>query len=188
MRPFPRKYAVLAVCAGIVLSVVGASPAGATSAYLFRTRTSYDSLHPEKSLCMDVSFASTANGTAIKQWPCNANNLAQRWTLEYVQRVDNLVYYQLVSSLSPQGNPKCLDLPWGNPAAGQTVQLWDCLGAARQLWRWEQIPNAPYDYTLRNLQTDQCLDVPWADPVAGAQLWQWPCNGTEAQQWYETSG
>jgi len=70
-------------------------------------------------------------------------------------------------------------LPVGMP---RTARLWDCLGAARQLWWFEQIPG-PYDYKLRNLQTGQCIDVPGGNPVAGVALQQWPCNGTTAQQW-----
>jgi hypothetical protein len=174
------QYAVLAMCIGLAASLVGASPASAASAYSYRTQSS------NGSLCMDVSYASTDNGAGIKQWPCDGGP-AQKWTLRYEQSFGGIAYYQLVSALSPAGNPKCLDLPWGNPAAGQTLQLWDCLGAARQLWSYEQVPGLTL-YALRNLQTGQCVDVPWGVPTAGVALWQWPCNGTVAQQWYRTLG
>lgn len=117
MRLFRRRYAVLAVCVGIAVSVVGASPARASSAYLFRTASSDNPQSPNGSLCMDVSYASTANGTGIKEWPCDGGP-AQKWFLEYEQSFGGHAYYQLRSALSTSDNPKCLDLPWGNPAAG----------------------------------------------------------------------
>ncbi|MBB5866753.1 hypothetical protein F4553_000132 [Allocatelliglobosispora scoriae] len=184
MNILRRTSMVLAVCVCFVAAgLVVATPASADTAYLLRSESSATVEKPFGSLCVDVHYASTANGTAIKQWPCDSSfNAAQRWTMVFEGRWDGVVYYQLVSSLWSPDGPKCLDLPWGNPAAGQTLQLWDCLGAARQLWSRTQIPGTN-GYALRNLQTGQCLDVPWGDPVAGNLLWQWPCNNTAAQQW-----
>ncbi|MEU7607727.1 RICIN domain-containing protein [Micromonospora sp. NPDC049204] len=38
------------------------------------------SVQPYGSLCIDVSYASTADGTANKQWTCNST-AAQQWNL-----------------------------------------------------------------------------------------------------------
>ncbi|MBM0230839.1 RICIN domain-containing protein [Micromonospora sp. STR1_7] len=182
MNILSRTSVVLTVCVGLVAaSLVVASPASAATEYSFRSESSATSEHPFGSLCIDVSYASTANGTAIKQWPCDGGP-AQKWTIVFEGRWDGVVYYQLVSSLWSPDGPKCLDLPWGNPAAGQTLQLWDCLGVARQLWSVTQVPGSN-GYALRNLQTGQCVDVPWGDPIAGNAVWQWTCNNTAAQQW-----
>ncbi|MET8283122.1 RICIN domain-containing protein [Micromonospora sp. NPDC005174] len=182
MNILSRTSMVLAACVGLVAASLGvASPASAATEYSFRSQSSATGEQPFGSLCIDVSYASTANGTAIKQWPCY-DGPAQKWTVVYEGRWEGVVYYQLVSSLWSADGPKCLDLPWGNPAAGQTLQLWDCLGVARQLWSVTQIPGVN-GYALRNLQTKQCVDVPWGDPVAGNAVWQWTCNNTAAQQW-----
>ena len=72
-----RKYAVLALCIGVAACLVGASPANAASPYYsFHTQSSWGAL------CMDVSYADTANGTGIKQWPCDGGP-AQKWSLQY---------------------------------------------------------------------------------------------------------
>jgi hypothetical protein len=180
MNILSRTSTVLAVCAGLIAaSLVVAAPASAANEIMFRSESSATSAYPDGRLCIDVSYASTANGTAIKQWPCDGGP-AQRWRALREGEWDGVVYYQLISSLSSPDEPKCLDLPWGNPAAGQTLQLWDCLGAFRQLW---SITHGVNGLALRNRQTGQCVDVPWGDPIAGNALWQWPCNNTAAQQW-----
>lgn len=186
MSRFKRAIAAMfAIGLGLSAGLIVAIPAFAlTTPWLVRSGASAGRL------CMDVAYAGTANGTGIQQWPCYVGP-AQQWSFEYQMTIDRVDYFELVSALSPSGNLKCLDLPWGNPAAGQTLQLWDCLGASRQLWAFEPLvvidaPVGVYYHQLRNLQTGQCIDVPGGDAAAGEALWQWPCNGSPAQRWYRT--
>jgi endoglucanase len=75
-----------------------------------------------------------------------------------------------------QGSGRCLDLQNRGTADGTPVQLWDCGGAANQLW----------SYTggrFVNPGTGKCLDVAAAGTANGTQVRLWSCNGTAAQQW-----
>ncbi|WP_027341527.1 RICIN domain-containing protein [Hamadaea tsunoensis] len=180
MKILRRACAALALCASLAAAgLVNASPAHASlPPYLIH------SIDSGGSLCIDVAYASTANGTRIQQWPCY-HGAAQSWTLDDQGVYNGVRYYQLVSGLSTPSSPKCIEVPWGNPAAGQALELWDCLGAARQLWSYGQVPGTTY-YAFTNMQTKQCIEIPWNTPSAGSPVQQWPCYPGEAQEWYFT--
>ncbi|WP_461024868.1 beta-1,3-glucanase family protein, partial [Thalassiella azotivora] len=61
--------------------------------------------------CLDVSGASSANGTAVQLWPCNGT-VAQDWT------------FGSDGTLRALG--KCLDVTEWGTANGSSVQIWDC--------------------------------------------------------------
>ncbi|NUT22466.1 MAG: RICIN domain-containing protein [Hamadaea sp.] len=167
----------LTVCVGLAIaSLIHASPASAlTPPYLLQSQDS------RYKLCLEVAYASTDNGARIQQWPCDSGP-AQLWYPIDKVVVDGVSYYGLLNANSSAGQPMCLEVPWGSPNAGQALQLWDCLGAARQLWSMDFVSGTDYR-TLENLQTKQCAEIPWNTPTAGAVVQQWPCYGGEAQHW-----
>jgi hypothetical protein len=68
---------------------------------------------------LDVQWGSTNDGTPTWNWERNTSP-AQQWTF-------NAVEVRGMGDL-------CLDVPGGNFAAGQTLQLWDCVGNDNQKW------------------------------------------------------
>jgi hypothetical protein len=181
MAFFRRASTALALCVSLVAAgLVNATPAAAIHPpYLIHSVDSHGSL------CIDLAYASTDNGARIQQWPCYIGP-AQQWYPNNKVVVDGINYYELLSG-SYNGEPKCIEVPWGNPAAGQALQLWDCLGAARQLWSMEFLPDSSL-FTMKNLQTHQCMEIPWNTPTVGGVIQQWPCYNGEAQQWYRQQG
>lgn len=84
-------------------------------------------------------------------------------------------YQQIPVYRAPQ---LCLDVQWGNPAAGTPVWLWDCNGGDAQRWVYDRKSG-----TISNPAFGKCLDVQWASAVAGTPVWIWDCNGGDAQRW-----
>jgi len=72
----------------------------------------------------------------------------------------------------------CLDVQWGNPAAGTPVWLWPCVGNDAQQWVYDR-PSG----TIRNPVYDKCLDVQWGNPARSTPVWIWDCIGSDAQKW-----
>ncbi|MET9435051.1 phosphatidylinositol-specific phospholipase C domain-containing protein [Streptomyces sp. NPDC006551] len=113
-------------------------------------------------MCVDVSGAGTANGTAIQLSDCNGTR-AQRWTVASDQTVQAL--------------GKCLDVAAGGTTAGTKVQLWDCNNTGAQTWR------KAADGALLNPRSGLCLDAPGGNAVNGNRLQIWTCNGLDSQRW-----
>ena len=69
---------------------------------------------------------------------------------------------------------KCIDVPGGNGADGQYLQLWDCNGTAAQAWTFAG------DGTIRAY--GRCMDVANASRDNGAVIQLANCSGNPAQQ------
>ena len=110
--------------------------------------------------CVDVTGASSADGTAIELWTCHGG-ANQRWT----QYEDGTV-----RSLG-----KCLDAR--STALGAAAVLWTCNGTGGQKW----VPRA--DGTLLNLRSGRCLDATGGSSAVGTKLIIWTCHTGPNQQW-----
>jgi poly(3-hydroxybutyrate) depolymerase len=110
--------------------------------------------------CLDVSQASTANGTPLQIWDCHTNA--------------NQQFTQNGNTLQVMG--KCLDVPT-NAAAGTRVQIYDCHGGANQQWTHNS------NGTITNAQTGQCLDVNGGATANGTAAIVWSCHGGANQRW-----
>jgi hypothetical protein len=112
--------------------------------------------------CLDINASSTADGTKIQMYDCNAST-AQRWTIPG----DGTI----------RGLGKCMDVTASGTANGTLVQLYTCNGTAAQQWQVQ--PNG----ALRNPPAGRCLDIPASNPSNGRQVQIYDCNGTGAQTW-----
>ncbi|MGW4466195.1 ricin-type beta-trefoil lectin domain protein [Micromonospora sp. NPDC004704] len=112
--------------------------------------------------CVDIAGASSADGTAVQLYGCNATT-AQRWT----RAADG--------TLRALG--KCLDISAGSTANGARVQLYTCNGSGAQQWTW----TAGRD--LVNPQANKCLDVTGNTSADGTPLQIWSCTGAGNQKW-----
>ncbi|WP_344404456.1 RICIN domain-containing protein, partial [Dactylosporangium fulvum] len=72
--------------------------------------------------CMDVTSASTANGTKIQLLDCNGSG-AQVWQ-----------YNTGNNTLRNPVSNKCLDVTGNTSADGARLQIWDCFAGANQRW------------------------------------------------------
>jgi len=72
-----------------------------------------------------------------------------------------------------------LDLPGGNTANGNKLQIWDCNGLNNQKWVF-----APGSWKIVYAgDTSKCIDVPGGDLSNGNPLQIWDCNGKSSQIW-----
>jgi alpha-galactosidase len=80
------------------------------------------------------------------------------------------------SSLAGAASERCMDVEGGAAKAGSKVIIWDCHGAANQLWTsWP-------DKEMR-VFGDMCLDASGQGTVPGTPVIAWNCNGQTNEQW-----
>jgi lysophospholipase L1-like esterase len=113
--------------------------------------------------CLDVTGASSANGTQAQIWDCNGQ-VNQRWTSTSA------------GELRVYGN-KCLDVANLSTADGAKVQIWDCNGQSNQKWRFNG------DGSITAIGANKCLDVPNHSTANGVKLQIWSCSGAANQRW-----
>jgi hypothetical protein len=117
--------------------------------------------------CVDVAGASTANGTAIQLWDCNAT-AAQSWTTNTDGTIRAL--------------GKCMDVTSAGTADGTKIQLWDCNGTAAQQWTVTSARD------IVNPAANKCLDATGNSSANGTRLQIWTCGGTANQKWTAPGG
>jgi O-glycosyl hydrolase len=138
-----------------VLSSSGAPGSGGTSAQ--------ELVGKQSGKCLDVPNVSTANGTQLGIWTCNAGS-----NQEYM--------------LTPSGEitvygDKCLDAYNQGKTAGTVVDIYTCDGGSNQLWQVHP------DGSVTNDESGLCLDVDGQGTANGTDVDLWTCNGGTNQQW-----
>ncbi|WP_432992703.1 ricin-type beta-trefoil lectin domain protein [Dactylosporangium sp. CA-233914] len=111
--------------------------------------------------CVDVAGASSANGTAVQLYDCNAT-IAQKWTRG--------------SDGTLRALGKCMDVTAAGTADGTKVQLYDCNGTNAQKW-------TRTGQTLVNPGSGKCLDAAGPSSANGTRLQIWSCSGGSNQNW-----
>ena len=113
--------------------------------------------------CMDVSGASSGNGSQVQLWDCRgATN--QRWT------------YTAARELRVYGN-KCLDANGRSTANGTALIIWDCNGQTNQQWT----VNA--NGSVTGVQSGRCVEASGSGTGNGTKADLWDCNGASNQKW-----
>ncbi|WP_406865472.1 ricin-type beta-trefoil lectin domain protein [Streptomyces sp. HUAS MG47] len=113
--------------------------------------------------CLDVTGASSADGTPVQLYTCNGT-AAQQWTL--------------AADGSVRALGKCLDVTGGGTADGTRVQLYTCNGTGAQRWSY----NAS-THDVVNAAADKCLDVTGNTSADGTRTQIWSCTGAANQKW-----
>jgi hypothetical protein len=116
--------------------------------------------------CVDVPGFSTANGTQLDLWDCNAGG-NQSWN---VTSAGTVTIY---------GN-KCMEIGGDRVSVGSPVQINDCNGAASQQWA------ANADLSVSNPASGLCLAVTGSGTANGSSVDVQRCDGTANQQWTRT--
>jgi O-glycosyl hydrolase len=138
-----------------VLNSSGAPGSGGTSAQEF--------VGNQSGKCLDVPNLSTANGTQLDIWTCNAGS-----NQEY--------------TLAPSGEitvygDECLEAYEQGKTAGTIVDIYTCNGGANQLWQVHP------DGSITNDESGLCLDVYGQGTANGTDVELYTCNGGTNQQW-----
>ncbi|MDX2558492.1 RICIN domain-containing protein [Streptomyces sp. TX20-6-3] len=152
---------VLAASLGLVfgVSAVPAQAAEPTFTYLGTVEIRVD----HSGQCLEVADWSTANGAAVRQWPCTGG-ANQKWHRFW--RSNDLVgssYYVNVNS------NKCLEIGGWGRNNGATANQWDCHYGLNQLFHGgDGILYMDYSYVQ-----GKCLEIAdWStQPGARARLW-----------------
>ncbi|ONI90029.1 beta-xylosidase [Saccharothrix sp. ALI-22-I] len=121
--------------------------------------------------CADIPSSSRADGTALKQYPCNGGQ-NQQWQLEDAGGG----YYRLIARHSG----KCLDVADSSTADGAAVAQYPCNGGQNQQWQ-AQATGSHYRLVARH--SGKCLDVTSGSSADGAVIKQYTCNSGTNQQW-----
>lgn len=110
--------------------------------------------------CLDVPNAKFEAGTKLQTWQCWENNPAQvfEFTQERQIRVGGL----------------CLNIFGGGGNNGDTVGLWQCVGAPNE--KWDVVNGQVIGMNGR------CLDVYGGDRNNGARIIIWDCAGRAPNQ------
>ena len=120
------------------------------------------------SKCLDVSGASSENGSALIQWQCHGGD-NQVWSIEPAD--DG--YSRVVAGNSG----KCLDVSGVSTEDGAPVLQWQCHSGANQQWRVEPVGDG-YRFIARH--SGKCLDVPGWSTDDGIAIYSvavsWRCK------------
>ncbi|MGW5266120.1 ricin-type beta-trefoil lectin domain protein [Microbispora sp. NPDC004025] len=111
--------------------------------------------------CLDVTGASTADGTQVQLWDCNGQT-NQTWSSTSAGEIR--VY----------GN-KCLDA--AGTGNGAKVQIYSCWGGDNQKWRVNS------DGSIQGVQSGLCLDAVGAGTGNGTKIQLYSCHGGTNQKW-----
>ena len=116
--------------------------------------------------CLDVPGVSTANGTQLEIYSCNAGT-NQEFTL---QPNGEITVYSGSSE-------KCLEAYEQGKTAGTIVDIYTCNGGSNQLWQ------AHPDGSVTDNESGLCLDVYGQGTANGTKVDIYTCNGGSNQQW-----
>ena len=128
--------------------------------------------------CLNVPYSSTAPGTQLIQYSCQAASLFNdQWRLETVG-----ANYRLVSRL----NGLCANVDGGSTAAGARIIQWPCQGATSLNDQFRVIsppvlPSLPVG--MRVASSGLCVGVPGGSTTATEPMRQMACSGGLDNQW-----
>lgn len=121
-------------------------------------------------LCMDVTGASKDNGAPLQQYTCNGTD-AQLF--EFKQKNGAYRIANVASGL-------VMEVGFASREDGAAVLQW--LDAADASQRFNLVPYAEDQFTIRALHTGKCLDVRDFSLSSAASIQQWACFQGQANQ------
>jgi hypothetical protein len=128
-------------------------------------------INANSGLCLDVTNASTTQGTQLEQWTCTGGT-NQNWKL-----ASEGSGYQILG----QNANQVVDVAAQSIANGATVDQWDWNGGTNQQWIFANNGNGYFN--IINVNSGMCLEVKGASKTKGALVNQYLCNGGANQLW-----
>jgi hypothetical protein len=147
-------------------------------------------------MCIDVPWASTANGSPVVLSGCHGGISQQWYFLANNQQLPPTPTPTATPSANAQRNiaelrfagniHSCLEVRGGEGATwnGATTGIWNCWGGTNQKVSVEDAGDGYY--YLRFQHSSKCLEVPGWNPAWGVRLGQWSCHGGDNQKWSGT--
>lgn len=132
-------------------------------------RYAVTSVHSGK--CVDVAWASTADGANIAQVSCN-NNDAQKFDVTDVGGG----WYKVINVNSR----KAMDVASASTANGANIQQWSDNGSGAQRFAIRRVSGD--EFTMVNQTSGKCVDVAGWSTVDGGNIAQWDCHGGANQR------
>jgi galactose oxidase len=126
--------------------------------------TNTDIVSASSGQCATVNAYSTAEGTALVQWPCGGV-AEQRWSLVAIGS-----HYHIVSV----GSGLCMNVSGGSTTAGGPIIQWPCQTSSSLNDQWSIVSVGEY-YEIVSALSGQCLNVDNGSQAESATLIQWPC-------------
>jgi hypothetical protein len=173
-----RSKRFYAICAGVIAIVAALALAFAQAA---RATTYFEMEHESSGYCIDDPSNSTANGTPIQLWQCNADNNQKIAAIRSTYTDGGYAWDELQFE-----NGKCIDDPNGSIANGQYYQIWTCNGDRNQAFypqpdngyenTWVQVTSGPaISIDDRNNSNTNGNEIQvWETNYGNSQIWQGP--------------
>ncbi|MCX4779058.1 RICIN domain-containing protein [Streptomyces sp. NBC_01264] len=160
---------VLAASVGLVFGV-STAPAHAAETVYYVSIVEIRANH--SGMCLEVADWSTANGAAVRQWPCTGG-ANQKWYRAYKSGtpVDAYFYVNVNSG-------KCMEIGGWKTNNGAPANQWDCHYGLNQLFYGSVGLNMDFWYARQNM----CLEIADWSTQAGAPARLWTCTGGANQR------
>jgi hypothetical protein len=170
----------------VVASVLVTRPAAAhetvttpTTAAIQPTATPTSLVARHSGKCLDVFRGGTGDFANIIQYHCVPTSPAQRWSLNLVEIVQGVAFYQLVA----QHSGKCLGVANASTAdVADIIQISCDSRKPEQQWAFTHVGSSQYLAVARH--SSKCLDVFEGDTDDLTEIIQFRCVPlSQAQQW-----
>lgn len=163
-----RALAAVFMATGALIGT--AAPAGAATSAIDYGNGELRITSAFNGMVVDSAGSSTANGSAIFQWPWNSGR-NQIWRAE----LTGDGYFRLRNVHSG----KCLDVSGASRSDGAKLIQWDCHTGDNQRFRLPESGRGP----IIAKHSGKAVDVPNSSRSAGVQLIQWGAHGGANQVW-----
>ncbi|MER5472567.1 RICIN domain-containing protein [Streptomyces sp. NPDC002685] len=115
--------------------------------------------------CLEVADWSTANGAAVRQWPCTGGD-NQKWHRYSSPDMPDGSYFYVNAN-----SGKCLEIGGWGRNNGATANQWDCHYGLNQLFYGQSSFAMDYTYVQH-----KCLEIADWSTQAGAPARLWTCH------------
>ncbi|MFF3937497.1 RICIN domain-containing protein [Streptomyces phaeofaciens] len=166
MKPtaFVRVRHGLLVLAASLGLVFGLSAAPAQAAPARHSLGTVEIRAEHSGQCLEVADWSTANGAAVRQWPCTGG-ANQKWR-RYSQVDDSGAYYYVNVN-----SGKCMEIGGWGRNNGATANQWDCH------WGLNQVFHGQFSFVMDfRYAPNKCLEIADWSTQAGAPARLWSCT------------
>jgi hypothetical protein len=123
---------------------------------------------------VDVSNASTANGTAVQQWGTYSGT-AQQFAI-----LASGTNWKIAMKINTN---KCIGPAGNGTGNGTAMEIQDCNGGNGQAWTATLVSGTTDTFNFKNKASNRCMDVSGASGADGARMQLWDCNGGNNQKY-----
>ncbi len=129
--------------------------------------------------CLDLTASNTANGAALKTFPCLPNAKNQAWRVQ-AGIIDGAAHR--LRSVVPGA---CADVKAASTSNGAQVTQYQCLEGQNQAWRLAPAGRGSKGplFTVTAEHSHRCLEIAGGTSAEYGSAQQWDCNAGGHQKW-----